>query len=334
MFGWMTELSTQDERLLRRSIEVSAAAVASGNMPFGAIMADPDGNVLLEAENTGITSRNTLNHAETVLMNMAVTTLTPSQIATATLYTSCEPCAMCAGAMYWGGLNRMVYGMSELDLLEITSSDPADQNMRGVGCRNIFDTGQRHIEVSGPHLVEEASAVHVAFWAAGGPSDPTLELSAHDEALLRRAIEVASRSVANGNLPFGALLADPDGNVLLEAENSDITGKSTLNHAETNLMRMAVAELTPSQIATATLYTSCEPCAMCSGSMYWGGLNRMVYGMSEHHLLEITGAHHLNPTMRGVGCRSVLHSGQRRIEVSGPHLIEEASVIHRTYWTP
>ncbi len=159
------------------------------------------------------------------------------------------------------------------------------------------------------------------------------ELSAQDEHLLRRAIEVSAAAAANGNMPFGAILADPDGNVLLEAENSDITGKSTLNHAETNLMRMAVSNLTPEQIATASLYTSCEPCAMCSGSMYWGGLNRMVYGMSEHHLLEITGAHRLNPTMRGVGCRNVLHSGQRHIEVSGPHLIEEASVIHRDYWS-
>ena len=329
----MSELNAQDERLLRRAIEVSASAVANGNMPFGAIMADPDGNVLLEAENTGITGQNTLNHAETVLMNMAVTTLTPAQIAAATLYTSCEPCAMCAGAMYWGGLNRMVYGMSERDLLEIPGSDPGSQNMRGVGCRNIFDTGQRRIEVSGPNLVEEASAVHIDFHAAGGPRDPASELSSTDEALLRRAMEVATRSVANGNLPFGALLADPEGNVLLEAENSDITGESPLNHAETNLMRMAVEALTAEQIASATLYTSCEPCAMCSGSMYWGGLNRMVYGMSEHHLLEITGAHRLNPTMRGVGCRNVLHSGQRRIEVSGPHLVEEASVIHRHYWS-
>ena len=329
----MTLLSAQDERLLRLSIDVSARSVANGNMPFGAIMADPDGNVLLEAENTGITGRNILNHAETNLMNMVVTLLTPEQIATATLYTSCEPCAMCAGAMYWGGLNRLVYAMSELDLLEITGSDPGNENMRGVGCRKIFDSGRRQIEVLGPHLVEEASAVHIDFYAAGGLTRTTSELSERDAELLRRAIEVASRSVANGNLPFGALLADPDGNVLLEAENSDITGKSPLNHAETNLMRMAVEVLTPEQIATATLYTSCEPCAMCSGSMYWGGLNRLVYGMSEHHLLEYTGANPLNPTMRGVGCREVLHSGQRRIEVSGPHLVEEASVIQRDFWT-
>ena len=328
----MTELSAQDSLLLQRAIEVSARSVAHGNMPFGALMADPDGNILLVAENTGITGRNTLNHAETILMNMAVTTLTPEQIATATLYTSCEPCAMCSGAMYWGGLNRMVYGMSELDLLEITGADHRTATMRGVGCRNILTSGQRHIEVSGPHLVEEASAVHVDFYAAGPPASMTSELSEQDERLLRRAVEVATRSVANGNLPFGGLLADAEGNVLLEAENSDITGKSPLNHAETNLMRTAVETLTREQIATATLYTSCEPCAMCSGAMYWGGLNRMVYGMSEHGLKEFTGANPLNPTMRGVGCRNILQSGQRHIEVSGPHLIKEAAVVHLEFW--
>ena len=329
----MTELSAQDEGLLRRAIKISARSVSNGNMPFGALLSDADGRILLEAENTGVTGANTLNHAETNLMNMAVTNLTPEQIAAASLYTSCEPCAMCSGAMYWGGLNRMVYAMSELDLLEITGGDPRTATMRGVGCRNIFDSGQRRIEVSGPHLVEEASAVHIDFFATHGPDGPKVELSEQDMRLLRGAIEVASRSVANGNLPFGALLADPDGNVLLEAENSDITGKSPLNHAETNLMRMAVETLTAEQIAAASLYTSCEPCAMCSGSMYWGGLNRMVYGMSEHHLLEYTGGHRLNPTMTGVGCRAVLQSGQRRIVVSGPHLIEEAAAIHRTFWT-
>lgn len=322
----MSALSPRDERLLRRAIEVSARSVANGNTPFGAIMADPAGRILLEAENTGVTGRNTLNHAETNLMNMAVTTLNPHQIATATLYTSCEPCAMCAGAMYWGGLNRMVYGMSELDLLKITGEDPGTATMRGVGCRNILQSGQRDIEVIGPHLVEEASAVHIGYY-------DQFWLSAQDERLLRRAIEVSVRSVANGNLPFGALLADPDGNVLLEAENSDITGKSPLNHAETNLMRMAVERLTPEQIATATFYTSCEPCAMCSGSMYWGGINRLVYGMSEADLLEYTGGHQLNPTMTGVGCRAVLQSGHREVEVEGPFLIDEASVIHRTYWS-
>ena len=162
----MTELSAQDERLLRRAIALSASAAAKGNMAFGALLTDPAGNVLLEAENTTITERNALNHAETNLMNIAVTRLTPEQIATATLYTSCEPCAMCSGAMYWGGLNRMFYAMSEHDLLEITGVSAHCPTMRGVGCRTILETGQRHIEVSGPHLVEEASAVQVDYFAA------------------------------------------------------------------------------------------------------------------------------------------------------------------------
>lgn len=158
------------------------------------------------------------------------------------------------------------------------------------------------------------------------------ELNEQDERLLRRAIRVSERAVENGNQPFGALLADAGGNILLEAENTGVTGRNVLNHAETNLMNLAVTTLSPEHIATATLYTSCEPCAMCSGSMYWGGINRMIYALSELQLLEITGAHPGNPTMRGVGSRTILNSGQREVEVSGPHLVEEASAIHREFW--
>ena len=162
----MTELNVADERLLRRAVELSAQSVANGNMPFGALLADPDGGVLLEAENTSLTGRNPLNHAETNLVNMAVMNLEPEQIASASLYTSCEPCAMCSGAMYWGGINRMVYGMSELDLLEITGTNPLNATMKGVGCRNVLDSGARKVEVIGPHLVEEAAAVQREYWPA------------------------------------------------------------------------------------------------------------------------------------------------------------------------
>ena len=160
----MSELSALDERLLRRAIQLSASAMEHGNMAFGALLADPEGNVLLEAENTTNTEDNPLRHAETNLVDLAVKQLTPDQIASATLYTSCEPCAMCSGAMYWGGINRMIYAMSELDLLAITGIDEHCPTMEGVGCRNILITGQRDIEVSGPHLIEEAGAVqHIYF---------------------------------------------------------------------------------------------------------------------------------------------------------------------------
>ncbi len=164
-----TQLGTGDLRLLRRAIELSASAMANGNMAFGALLADPSGNILLEAENTTNTENNALRHAETNLVEAAVSTLSPEQIATATLYTSCEPCAMCSGAMYWAGINRMVYAMSETDLLEITGVNEHCPTMRGVGCRNILVTGQRNIEVSGPHLVEEASAVQHTYFDVETP---------------------------------------------------------------------------------------------------------------------------------------------------------------------
>ena len=71
---------------------------------------------------------------------------------------------------------------------------------------------------------------------------------------------------------------------------------------------------------------------MCSGAMYWGGINRMVYAMSEHDLLDITGISEHCPTMRGVGCRTILETGQRHIEVNGPHLVDEACAVQRVYF--
>lgn len=158
-----------------------------------------------------------------------------------------------------------------------------------------------------------------------------MTLSTQDEQLLRRAIAVSQRAVDNGNMPFGGVFADAAGNVLAEAENSSFTEKDPTAHAETNLVRLVVRQLTPEQIAEGTLYTSCEPCAMCSGAMYWGGINRMVYAMSETDLLLLTGDHKDNPTMT-VGCRTILSSGQREIEVLGPFLIDEAMEVQRAFW--
>jgi len=160
----------------------------------------------------------------------------------------------------------------------------------------------------------------------------TMTISAQDERLLRLAIATSQRAVENANMPFGGVFADAAGNVLAEAENSSFTDNDPTAHAETNLVRRIVKELTPEQIAEGTLYTSCEPCAMCAGAMYWGGVNRMIYAMSEADLLDLTGDHKDNPTMTGVGCRDILASGQREIEVLGPFLIEEAMEIQRAFW--
>jgi len=151
--------------------------------------------------------------------------------------------------------------------------------------------------------------------------------------LLRRAIKVAARARENGNMPFGALLADIDGNVIVEAENNTVTDPDVTGHAETNLVRIATRQFSADVLATATVYSSTEPCAMCSGAIYWSGISRVVYGMSEEGLAAFTGADTKNPTM-ALPARKVLNSGQREIEVIGPLLVEEASVVHKGFWNP
>ena len=115
------QLTAPEERLLRRSIELSAQALDKGNLPFGALLADADGRILLEAETTGKTGGNVLYHAETNLMHDAMTAVTAEDRASGTLYSSCEPCPMCAGTIYWSGVSRVVFGLGERRLYEIAS---------------------------------------------------------------------------------------------------------------------------------------------------------------------------------------------------------------------
>lgn len=149
--------------------------------------------------------------------------------------------------------------------------------------------------------------------------------------LLRRAIEISLAAVEHGNHPFGALLADASGTVVLEAENTVVTGRDVTGHAETNLVRLASGMFTPDELSTMSLYTSCEPCAMCSGAIYWAGIGRVVYALSEEGLLALTGSHPENPTLN-LPCRTVFAAGQGAVEVSGPQLEDEAAVPHRGFW--
>lgn len=153
----------------------------------------------------------------------------------------------------------------------------------------------------------------------------------NDIAFLRQALEVARRSRAGGNHPFGALLVDAAGTVLLQAENTVETERDCTGHAELNLMRLASKQYPPDFLATCTLYTSTEPCAMCSGAIYWGNVRRVVYGLSEAGLLAITGDDPANPTMH-LPCRAVLGSGQKSIEVVGPLIEDEAAQVHQGFW--
>jgi len=155
---------------------------------------------------------------------------------------------------------------------------------------------------------------------------------ADDERFLRRAFEVARRAQAHGNHPFGAILVGPGGEVLLERENGFLPDRDMTGHAERLLAGDACRAHPPELLARCTLFTSAEPCAMCAGAIYWAGIGRVVYGLSELRLRAITGNHPENPTL-DLPCRTVFTAGQRTTEVVGPLLEDEGAALHQEFWS-
>jgi tRNA(Arg) A34 adenosine deaminase TadA len=153
-----------------------------------------------------------------------------------------------------------------------------------------------------------------------------------DEHFLRRSFEIARRAMTHGNHPFGAILVDEHDNVLIEAENGYMPAHDGTAHAERLLATEACRTLETAVRQRATLYSSAEPCAMCAGAIYWAGIGRVVYGLSEYRLRSITGNHPENPTL-DLPCREVFKSGQRATQVAGPMLEDEAAAAHEGAWT-
>jgi tRNA(Arg) A34 adenosine deaminase TadA len=148
---------------------------------------------------------------------------------------------------------------------------------------------------------------------------------------LKHANEVARAAMGAGHHPFGALLVAGDGDtVLLEQRNVD-----SVNHAEAVLARAAARQFAPEMLWRCTLYTTVEPCAMCAGTQYWAHIGRLVYGMSERRLLELTGDHADNPTL-DLPCREVFARGQKPVKVWGPvaEVEEQIAALHRQFWRP
>jgi tRNA(Arg) A34 adenosine deaminase TadA len=153
----------------------------------------------------------------------------------------------------------------------------------------------------------------------------TFDLSVH-EAHMREVFAVARRARAHGNRPFGALLVAGNGAVLAAAENSQVTDEQVFAHAEMNLLHRAVQQFTPDVLATSTLYTSAEPCAMCAGAIFWSGVSRLVYGLSGDRLHQMSG---YSPQMLVASARDVLARTGRQVEIIGPIFEAEAEAILR-----
>jgi tRNA(Arg) A34 adenosine deaminase TadA len=154
----------RDVEHLRTAIDIARQAREHGNHPFGALLVDEDNEVLLKAENTVVTGHDCTGHAETNLMRLASQHFPPEKLAACTLYTSTEPCAMCAGAIHWGNVGRVVYALGEVDLYDLVGPSP-DHLL--LPCRDVFAHSQRQVDVEGPasELDAEARAVHEGFWS-------------------------------------------------------------------------------------------------------------------------------------------------------------------------
>lgn len=154
-----------------------------------------------------------------------------------------------------------------------------------------------------------------------------------DIAFLEQANIVAKKARESGNTPFGAILVDADGVVLMEQGNAEgDTGDATA-HAEMTLASRASRAYSKDRLWHCTLYTTCEPCPMCTGAIYWANIGRIVYGVSEKKLLELTGSDEKNPTF-SMGADAVVHAGQKKIEVVGPvkELEHAITAVHQNYW--
>lgn len=157
-------IADADLAWVRQAIALSAESRRAGRHPFGAIVVDADGTAVATALNNSLAPRgDPTQHAELAAVAAAARLLTPTQLRRCTVYSSAEPCCMCAGAMYWCHIGRIVYGLSEQRLLLLTGAHPENPTL-SLPCREVFARGQRHIDVEGPCLEEEAAAVHAGFW--------------------------------------------------------------------------------------------------------------------------------------------------------------------------
>lgn len=152
---------TQMIRHLQAANQIAIRTRDQGHHPFGAILVAPDQEtMLLEQGNI-----DTVNHAESVLARTAFSQFAADYLWNCTLYTTVEPCAMCAGTQYWANIGQLVYGVSETRLLELTGNHAHNPTLN-LPCRAVFEQGQKPIQVWGPIAAVEAEilAVHEDFW--------------------------------------------------------------------------------------------------------------------------------------------------------------------------
>jgi len=153
----------------------------------------------------------------------------------------------------------------------------------------------------------------------------------NDKFFLRESIKTAATSRNKGNLPFGCILVDADGNIIKQGENSIVTDKNAIAHCEINLVNNISGIYTKEFLQTCTVYASTEPCPMCAAAIFWSGIGRLVFALGKEKFHEIVGT--INPAyLLELSAEEVLSKGGRKVKVEGPLLEEEAIDFYKTIY--
>ncbi|WP_050479217.1 nucleoside deaminase [Herbaspirillum rhizosphaerae] len=139
---------------------------------------------------------------------------------------------------------------------------------------------------------------------------------------MRLAIQASSEALADGDMPFGATLVSPQGEILLVAANNQNSAADCTGHAEMVLVRTAQKQLGLRALRGATVYASGEPCAMCSGAMFWAEIKRVVYAASTAQIGAALGGPQL--PLRSA---ETLANASPAMIVDGPLMAEEACAV-------
>lgn len=156
-------MQKNDHHFLRISFNIARLARQHGNHPFGALLVSADGRPILSSENSVVTGKDATAHAELNLVRAMTKHYDSEFLQTCTMYASAEPCPMCAGAIVWGNIRRVVYGLAMESIYELIGESPDAPGLR-MHARQVFERAARPIDVTGPMLEEEARVPHKDFW--------------------------------------------------------------------------------------------------------------------------------------------------------------------------
>ncbi len=150
---------TRDEAFMREALRLSEGAVAHGNEPFGAVLVK-DGEIVYTNENQIYSATDPTFHAEAGLLRRFFQETQITDLGEYTLYSSCEPCFMCCGAMVWAKLGRLVYGASDIDLCALLGEQGS------ACCELIFGHSRWKPTVRGGVLREESLRALAGYFGA------------------------------------------------------------------------------------------------------------------------------------------------------------------------